>query len=207
MTTNHESESLPLDAERRKRFRIEDTAILEIASATEADVAQLPVERFFSPSAGFMLMRELQEIDSDNQSLQRQISERYSDIALYLNALNKKIETIGNAVAERILPEGQKLQAIDLSEGGIGFNHDNKMAEGAYYAIKIWFHRALIGISVFIRVVACNRAIDGGYHISAAFYNLPDAERKTIARHIMSVQAAQQRSKKAQDAANEQSIR
>jgi len=187
-----------LGADRRQRFRIEDTAILEISLVSTEAMESTSAENFFSRSCGFTLMRELQDIERDSQPLLRGISERDSELAAYLSAINKKIETIGTAVAENILPEDQQLQAIDLSEGGIGFSHSEKLLENKPYAAKIWFHKPLIGVSVFFQVVACNRAIDGGYRISAAFHNLPESERKIIVKHIMRVQAAQQRSKKAQ---------
>lgn len=193
-----DKQNIQAEHERRQRFRIADTAILEIERVTQEQADSVPAEAFFKPSAAFTLMRELKEIDAENQATLRAISDRYSDIAVYLNSINRKIDVIGASVAENILPEAQKLQAIDLSEGGIGFNHDRKMEPGQYYAMKVWFHRALLGVSVFIQVVGCSRAIDGGLHISASFYQLPDNERKTIARHIMMVQAEMQRSKKAQ---------
>lgn len=198
MTSPIDSNVTELGAERRQRFRVEDTAILEISAVTEESADKGCAEDFFRRSCGFMLMRALQEIERDSQVLLRGISERDSELAAYLGEINKKIDVIGSAVAENILPEDQKLQAIDLSEGGIGFNHEKRLQEGSYYAAKIWFHKPLIGVSVFFNVVACNRSIEGGHHISAAFYNLPESERKTIVRHIMQVQAAQQRLKKAQ---------
>ena len=187
-----------LGADRRQRYRIEDTAILEINPVTAEAADGANAEDFFSRASGFILMRDLQDIDRKSQSLLSGISERDSELAAYLDAINKKIDTIGASVAENILPEGQSLQAIDLSEGGIGFNYEARLIDGDLYAAKIWFNKPLIGLAVFFKVVACNRSIDGGYHISAAFHNLPEAERKAIVRHIMQVQAAQQRSKKAQ---------
>ncbi|MBT8139372.1 MAG: hypothetical protein KJP25_06375 [Gammaproteobacteria bacterium] len=183
-------------ADRRQRFRIDDTAILEV-SPIEVDAAEKsPADDFFSPSAPFKLVRELQAIEGDHHGLMRAIAEQNSELAAYLGAMNKKIEAIGSAVAEATLGEDQKLQSIDLSEGGIGFTHDAELSRDGYYAIKIWFHRALIGFAAYIKVVASSRAIDGGYHISASFHALPEAESQIIAKHIMQVQAEAQRAKR-----------
>lgn len=195
MNASNDSTHTDSESDRRQRFRIDDIAILDVASVTLEQTESASAESFFTPSASFNLVRELRAIDQDNAGILRIIGEKNSDFAAYLSATNKKIDAIGNAVAENLLDEDQKLQSIDLSEGGIGFVHETKLDENAYYAMKIWFHSALIGISVFMRVVACNRAIDGGYHISASFYRMPDAETKTISRHIMTIQAEQQRSK------------
>ena len=184
------------DKDRRSRFRIEDTAILEVSEVEVDDTSAKTADQFFKPSAPFNLVREIHSIDLDSSPLLRSLGEQNTELALYLAAMNKKIDAIGNAVAEAILDEEQTLQSIDLSEGGIGFTHSMKLKEDAYYAIKIWFHRALIGMSAYIHVVACSRSIEGGYHISAAFQSMPEAESQIIARHIMQVQAEQQRLRK-----------
>lgn len=187
------------EAERRQRFRVDETAILEVADVNAGDLKQRPAKSFFKDSTSFRLMRDMRDVDQDNLAVLRSIGEKHPDIALYLEALNKKMGFVANAVAENILRDDQPLQSIDLSEGGIGFRHDQKLKEGDYFAIKIWFHRSLVGISAFIRVVACNRSIEGGHHISGSFHGLSDADAQIIAKHIMQVQAKQQRRKKLLD--------
>lgn len=185
--------------ERRQLYRIDDTAILEVLAVAADDIAKQTAESCFIESASFRLMRELRSIDSDNGGILRGIHDKSPDLALYLQAINKKIETIGNAVASDLLGEEQRLQSIDLSEGGIGFNHETRLEEGSTHAIKIWFHRTLFGIATYIKVAACHRAIDGGYHISCSFQSLPEADEQVIAKHIMQVQARQQRLKNGHD--------
>ncbi|NNL56404.1 MAG: PilZ domain-containing protein, partial [Pseudomonadales bacterium] len=196
MNASNDSFHNDIDKERRQRFRVDDTAILEVCAVDVQDTSIKPAASFFKSSAPFNLVRDIHDIDQEHAAVLRSLGEKNPELALYLGALNKKIESIGSAVAESILPEDQRLQAIDLSEGGIGFVHDVKLVDGAYYALKIWFHRALIGITAYVRVVGSNRSIEGGYHISAAFHAMPDAESQIIARHIYQVQAEQQRSRK-----------
>ncbi|MGB5326118.1 MAG: hypothetical protein WBN40_11935 [Pseudomonadales bacterium] len=205
MTASNDSVNQDAEADRRQRFRIDDTAILEVSSIEAEALDARVADDFFKPSAPFRLMREIRTIDTDNAGLLRTIGDQHSELAAYLEAMNRKIDAVGNAVAEAILSEDQRLQSIDLSEGGIGFSHDVELKREGYYAIKVWFHRALVGISAFIRVVASSRAIDGGYHISAAFHRLPESERQVVARHVMQVQAEQQRARRlAEKAAQEQ---
>ncbi len=182
--------------ERRERFRIEDTAILEIRAVDDQQRRSIPAEKQFEASASFRLMRELRDIDQDNRALLKRIGEKHAEIGSYLLALNAKIDAIGKAAAEDLLIDPHQLQDVDLSEGGIGFNHATALEERSTHAIKIWFHRTFFGIAAYISVVACNRAIDGGYHISSTFIDLPDADEKIIARHIMQLQARQQRLKR-----------
>lgn len=185
--------------ERRQLYRIDDTAILAVLAVSVDEIGNKAAESCFAESASFRLMRELRSIDSDNGGILRGIHDKSPDLALYLQAINKKIETIGNAVASNLLGEEQRLQSIDLSEGGIGFNHDVRLEEGSTHAIKIWFHQTLLGIAAYIKVAACHRAIDGGYHISCSFQSLAEADEQVIAKHIMQVQARQQRLKHGHD--------
>jgi hypothetical protein len=184
------------DSERRERFRVDDAAILEIAAVDADALEKVLPESFFEPSSAFRLMRDLGQIDQQNSSTLRSIGEQFPEIASYFEALEEKIGVIGNAIAEGILHDKLQLQSIDLSEGGIGFKHEHALEEGGFYALKVWFHQALVGIAVYARVVGCNRAIDGRQHISASFHQLSDANQQIIARHIMQVQAKQQRLKK-----------
>jgi len=196
MTASNDDVNSENESERRERFRIDDIAILEVAEVDIAQSIDKPAEYFFKPSPLFSLIREMRAIDADNISVLRALGEQSNELAIYLAAINKKIDIIAKASAEAILGEDQKLQSIDLSEGGIGFVQNTKLNEDGFYALKIWFHRALIGISVYIRVVACSPTIDGGYHISASFHAIPEADVQVIARHIMQVQSEQQRLKK-----------
>lgn len=183
------------DNERRMLYRVDETAILEVLPVSDEDISSKTAEQCFDESPAFGLMRDLRAMDSDNANILRTVHDKSPEVALYLQAINKKIDIMGNAVAASLLSEDQRLQSVDLSAGGIGFGHDSRLEEGKTYAIKIWFHQTLFGIAAFIEVVACHRAIDGGYHISCSFKSLPDADESVIARHIMQVQAKQQRLK------------
>ncbi len=185
------------NAERRSSYRIDDTAILQVMPVTSLEADSCPAEAFFGSDTGiFNLVRDLRSIDNDNSGILRLIGERASDVAVYLSSLNKKINTIATAIAESIISDDNDLQSIDLSEGGIGFNHDEKLEEDSYHAIRVWFDAELVGISVFIRVVACNRSIDGRYHISASFHNLTNSDRDTISKHVVQIQQQQLRENK-----------
>lgn len=196
-TTSNNNETGQDD--RRQFYRIDDTAILDLTSVTAEVVNNALAETCFNESEAFRLMRELRGIDTDNGGVFRSIHEKTPEIALYLQAINKKIESVGNAVASTLVGSEADLQSVDISEGGIGFNYATGLEENSLHAVKIWFHQTLIGIAAYIRVVACHRAIDGGYHISCAFESLPDLDEQVIARHIMQVQARQQRLKHSLD--------
>ena len=199
MTSSKNGSNFPDQIDRRKLFRVDETAILEVVTIDAELIHSSMPEEQFKDSSVFRLIRELRHIDQENASVLRNIQDRHADIALYLQSLNKKIDVMGQSIGESLLSEEQKLQSVDLSQGGIGFNHDKALEEGSTHAIKIWFHQTFIGLAVFIRVVASHRAIEGGYRISSAFENISDVNEQIIAKHIMQVQAQQQREKRDSD--------
>ena len=54
----------------------------------------------------------------------------------------------------------------------------------------------MTGIAAYVRVVDCQQLEDNGFRISCQFKQLSDVDEKLISRHIMQVQAKQQRLKK-----------
>lgn len=181
--------------ERRRFYRVEDAAILDITPVQASDLSQ-PAEVHFAESPAFALMRELRNIEQEQAALQRAISDRYHDIGQYLQGMNRKIEVIARVAANGTTSKKQRLQAIDLSEGGIGFNHSEKLPADSLHALKLWFKQGFLGIAAYVKIVASHRDIEGGYHVSAAFQDLPDADAQIIARHIMQIQAAELRKRR-----------
>ena len=54
----------------------------------------------------------------------------------------------------------------------------------------------MTGIAAYVKVVACQQLDDNSFRISCQFEQLSDVDEKLISRHIMQVQAKQQRLKK-----------
>lgn len=184
-------------AERRERFRISDTAILQVTEVEEAEVLAIPASEIVNSSGTFNLVNQLSAVDQDNKALLRSIGDQNPNLAAYLEGLNKKFDLVSSAVVETVLTDEHELQSIDISEGGIGFRHEQKLEIGKLFAIQIWFKQAQLGLTAYIKVVANNRTISRGHHISAAFVNLPDNEQSIISKHIMQLQLKQQRMAKA----------
>tara|TARA_B100000767_G_scaffold259988_2_gene270215 strand:+ start:422 stop:997 length:576 start_codon:yes stop_codon:yes gene_type:complete len=183
-------------SDRRQLFRVDDTAILDIVPISEEILKAQPAEDCFPLSDSFSLMRNIQSIDNDNAQLLRSIHDKSPDISAYFLAVNKKIETVAAVIARQILSEQAENISVDLSEGGIGFVLSHALDKGQHYAIKIWFNEKLTGVAAYIHVIACQQQSDASFRISCQFKKLSDVDEKLISRHIMQVQAKQQRLKK-----------
>jgi hypothetical protein len=183
-------------SDRRQLFRVDDTAILDIVAVNEQDLLSQAAEACFPRSESFSLMRNIQSIDSENALLLRNIHDKSPEISAYFLSVNKKIETVAAVIAKQIVSEHANNIAVDLSEGGIGFQSNAQLEIDQYYAIKIWFNEKMTGVAAYVKVVACQQLDDNGYRISCQFKELSEVDEKLISRHIMQVQAKQQRLKK-----------
>ena len=182
--------------DRRQLFRVDDTAILDIIPVTEESVQSQLAETCFPRSESFSLMRNIQSIDNENALILRNIHDKTPEISAYFLAINKKIETVAAVIAKQIISEHADNISVDLSEGGIGFQSNAPLEINQYYAIKIWFNDKMTGIAAYIKVLACQPIDDSEFHLSCQFTALSEVDEKLISRHIMQVQAKQQRLKK-----------
>ena len=188
--------------ERRQLLRVEDTAIVELSPTSnvvafsEDDESSMSEQLAALEQAAneegrlFYLMRELQSIDQHCGSAFRVLRDQSPELGQCLEAINQKLNFIGEALSDNLFDGDAEFQTIDLSAAGIGFNHHEQLAENSTHRLKLWFDQTRIGICATIKVVACNRSINGGYHISAMFSSIADADKQIISKHIMQIEAS-----------------
>lgn len=174
--------------DRREYYRIEDVIALEI----------LPIEETASPGDDqsarlFNLLGELHQLDFEAQYLLRQISEQNRTLANYLKVQNRRIELLGNALAQGLMKDIGPTRKVGLSEGGLHFFHDQPLEEGSAWMLKLVLLPQGLGLLLRARVLACQAQADGQYRISTAFESLTDAQRQLLARHILQKQATERR--------------
>lgn len=182
--------------ERRRAYRIADMAIIDLVHIKESLEPDQTADTFFPKSTEFEIMRDLYAIEKESTAYMRSIKERSPDISSYLQLLNKKIEIISRAISKEFSSSNGDDKFLDLSQGGIGFSHDDKLLKDDLYALKIWFNESMIGLSVFVKVVDVIEIANNKYRISCEFHNLGDNDDAIISRHIMQVQSRIQRSKR-----------
>jgi hypothetical protein len=173
---------------RREYYRIDDSIALEILPHDE--LQGTPDEA--SPGV-FQLLGELHQLDFEAQHLLRQIAEGNRTLANYLKVQNKRIDLLGQALAQDLLKTIGPARPVVLSEGGISFNHDQPLPPGGLYRLKLVLMPQALGLLLDARVTSCHPVDEGGYALAISFDALTDAQRQLLARHILQKQAAQRR--------------
>ncbi|MBE7374842.1 PilZ domain-containing protein [Pseudomonas lopnurensis] len=174
--------------ERREYYRIEDHVALEIMPAGQLGTAE---QGSLAPLFG--LLGELHQLDFEAQHLLRQIAENNRTLANYLKVQNKRIELLGQALAQDLLKDFDPPRPVVLSEGGISFAHDQALAEDSVLSLKLVLLPQGLGLLLDARVTRCEPLENGRYEIGTEFEALTDAQRQLLARHILQKQALERR--------------
>lgn len=170
--------------ERREYYRIEDCLALEILPA---DAASLP------PPALFELLAELHQLDTEAQPLLRQIGDRDRSLASYLKLQAKRLELLGQAVAQDLLRHFGPPRPVTLSEGGIRFLHPQPLTVGGRVTLRLLLLPDALGLQAAAEVLQSTPGEDGQHRIALAFEFDNDAQRQLVARHVLKRQARERR--------------
>ncbi|PTU73219.1 PilZ domain-containing protein [Pseudomonas mangrovi] len=179
------------DNERREYYRIDDTMALEFSRLSGAQA--LATEALHDSSPLFNLLSELHVTDFESQHLLRHISERDRTLANYLKVMNKRIDLLGQALAQTLMRDISAPRKVSLSEGGVSFVNPTPVENGSHLALKMMLMPQALGLLLRARVVHCTALEDGQYDIGTEFEALTDAQRQLLARHILQRQALERR--------------
>ncbi|MCJ8167708.1 PilZ domain-containing protein [Atopomonas sediminilitoris] len=175
--------------ERRDFFRIADTIALEFTPIDSMEHAN----EVFKTSPLFHLLGELHLLDFDSQHLYRSINERDRTLAAYLKIINKRIELLGQALAQSFLGGKGHQHEVTLSEGGMGWIQSEAITCGQLLALKLLLQPQAIGLLLQGEVVYCSESSPGQFTIGCEFKDLSEAQRQLLARHILQKQASDRR--------------
>lgn len=180
------------EPERREYFRVEDHLILRYCAIAPDSVGRQPAESHFDNGEVFGLMRELREIDHENNNVLRALAEHHRELGQYLKGLNRKIDLVALALAglDRD-PMAQAPRSVSISEMGIAFVADEPLAIGTTLALELVLLPQRIGLAVYGEVVA-NRDEEPARSV-ISFLQLRDSERQVLARHVFQVQVIARR--------------
>jgi hypothetical protein len=176
--------------DRREYYRIDDTIALDFSLLSGPQA--LASDALHDASPLFNLLSDLHLMDFESQHL-RHISERDRTLANYLKVMNKRIDLLGQALAQSLLRDIGVPRRVSLSEGGISFNHPQAVAAGSHLALKMVLMPQALGLLLRARVMHCQARDDGQFEIGTEFEALTDAQRQLLARHILQKQAQQRR--------------
>jgi len=179
------------EEDRREYYRIEDSVALEINLLGGADTTHQNAAR--ETSTLFDLLSELHISEFESQHLLRQLDERDRVLNGFLKALSKRIDLLGQVVAQTALGKLGAPQSVIISEGGLQFHSARAFDIGARLSIKMVLMPQASGLMLEAKVTHCDTMTNGSFEIGTDFEDLPDAQRQLLARHILQRQAMQRR--------------
>lgn len=187
--------------DRREYYRIKDTIALEfkLLSGAEAEAR----DELHDASPLFNLLSDLHLTDFESQHLLRHIGERDRTLANYLKVINKRIDLLGQAVAQNLLRDIGTPRRVTLSEGGVGFINPQPLTIGTHLALKLVLMPQALGLLLRAAVTHCQKLADDQFEIGTEFEALTDAQRQLLARHILQKQALERRRAREQKFAGE----
>ncbi|GLK89465.1 PilZ domain-containing protein [Pseudomonas turukhanskensis] len=178
-------------SDRREYYRINDTIALEFSLLSGAEA--VASEALHDDSPLFNLLSDLHLSDFESQHLLRHIGERDRTLASYLKVVNKRIDLLGQALAQNLVREVGAPKRVTLSEGGVSFEHPQAVAVDSHLAIKMVLMPQALGLLLRGQVVHCRQQENGQFEIGTEFEALTDAQRQLLARHILQKQAMERR--------------
>jgi len=177
--------------DRREYYRIDDTIALDFTPLSGAEA--LASEALHDSSPLFNLLSDLHLMDFESQHLLRHISERDRTLANYLKVMNKRIDLLGQAVAQSLLRDIGTPRKVSLSEGGVSFSNAHNIAIGTHLAIKMVLMPQALGLLLRAKVIHSRAHPGQPFEIGTEFEALTDAQRQLLARHILQRQALERR--------------
>ncbi|WP_415894257.1 PilZ domain-containing protein [Neptuniibacter sp. PT8_73] len=178
------------EQDRRQYFRIDQHVSLELKIISESEISDHPSPTQFDVSPNFLLLSQLQELDSDSSHLLRKVAEKDSNVATLLTVMHNKIERIAQAIASTEMTVGQSaIQEVNLSEGGLQFRHSEAIAKDAFLSIKLVFPDSCIGLLLYAQCLRSDSMGDGSHLTSVEFIKMPENCRMILARQIFESQA------------------
>ncbi len=169
--------------ERREYYRIDDQIALQIRlhdSQNEED------------SLLFNLLGDLHLLEYEAQPLLRAVGETDRSVANYFKVMNKRIDLIGQVLAQNLLKDIGPARNVSLSECSITFIDAIAHPVDTLLSLKIVLLPQAFGLHVDARVIE-HRSTPLGIETVTTFENISDATRQILARHILHKQAQQRR--------------
>ncbi len=169
--------------DRREYYRIDDQIALQIrlhGSQNEED------------SLLFHLLGDLHLLEYEAQPLLRSVGEADRTVANYLKVINKRIDLLGQVLAQNLLKDIGPARNVSLSESGMTFIDELAHPVDTLLSLKIVLLPQGFGLHIDARVIE-HRHTTEGIQTVVLFENQSDATRQILARHILHKQALQRR--------------
>ncbi|RJX80866.1 PilZ domain-containing protein [Pseudomonas sp. LS-2] len=179
------------EEERREYYRIEDSVALEIQRIPAS--GEVDEHAHHDSSTLFDLLSELHVAEFESQHLLRQLDDRDRTTNSFLRAMSKRIDLLGQVVAQTVLGKLGAPQRVIMSEGGLQFESHQPFPVGSHLSVKMVLMPQASGMMLRAKVTQCHSLTIGDFEVGTEWIDLTDAQRQLLARHILQRQAAQRR--------------
>lgn len=182
-------ENLQQDAadkgERRLMSRINAALRINYQLITRNDALKDPYDPGFVLPRYFLLLAELDEIDSVHQQFAKNLEQENPVIARIIKLMNQKLDLITgalyDAMVETMLPIPSR---VNISESGLSFYAKERIAPGSHVHLTLSHPENSFHLAATARVVYCEEEDLEGYRTGAYFISLHPNDRAKLAESI-----------------------
>jgi len=192
----------PSDQDRREYFRVNDAVRLTLRKVANDEMPGLLQRLDHNITGNFTVMSSLAAISAEMAASMRRIENGNPDIAAYLKALDRKIETLGRAfIASDSELMAEEAHAVNLSAGGMGTLVNDAYEPGQVVEIKMLLFPSFTGVLTYGTVVDCvpidaqESREDYGYRMRIEFTHMREQDRDLVIRHVLRCQSNELRKK------------
>jgi hypothetical protein len=173
------------DSERRLLSRINDSVRLNYQLITRTSAMKDPYDSEFALPRYFLLLAELDEIESVQKLTQATIQQEYPLIANALKLMNQKIElltgSLYDSMVESLLSTPTR---VSISESGLSFYARERIPPGTHMHLTISHPREAFHLAATARTVYAEDEDLEGFRTGAYFISLHPNDRAKLAECI-----------------------
>ncbi|GAA6152768.1 PilZ domain-containing protein [Pseudoteredinibacter isoporae] len=183
----------PNGHDRRCHYRVDDQLYFEFKPVDPKTLRQQQACELFAQPSERTLLKELNKLEEEGQVLLRDIAKDHRSIAIYLSLLNRKTQLIAQQLCQE--QNAQHTVQLNLSEGGLAFQHASALNVGDYVAVTLGLEEDAWHLYLYGRIVRSLPAVPSGYQIAIAFCDLDAEQQKLLTRRVFKKQMQSHRRK------------
>lgn len=199
----NEGRAQDTNEERRRYFRIDDTLRLtyRVVSQDELEDGLRKLEE--GAVEQFTVMSSLTALNTQMAVHMRRIQNEDPDIALYLKALDQKIEILAQAlVSQETTLLTQQGMPVNLSAGGMSLDVTEAHSPGQMLELKMLLLPSFTGLMTYAEVIRCDdppdEAREQGFsqRLHLEFIHMREQDQDLLIKHILRRQGDQLRAER-----------
>lgn len=186
MEAHHLDDHNTEDAERRLLSRINDSMRINYQLITRTSAMKDPYDSEFALPRYFLLLAELDEIDSVQKMTLASLEKEQPEVAHILQLMNKKISLLTgsmyDSMVESLLPTPTR---VNISESGLSFYARDRIPPGSHIHMTISHPTNDFHLAATARTVYAEDEDMEGFRTGAYFISLHPHDRAKLAECIM----------------------